>query len=116
MVGIAVLLIAICGGVWLALNAPRLPQPVYDVAKTRSQIQSADPGQTLQFWWGVRRGLPPGINPAMKKYDERLFRYRVWVTAAAMAVAVGAALIAAGLLLMRQDSGPSLPEQPGQRE
>jgi hypothetical protein len=116
VVGVAVLLIAICGGAWLALNVPQLPKPAYDATKIRSQIQSADPAQTLQFWWEVRRGLPPGRNPAMIKYGERLFRFRVWVIAAAMAIAVGAALTAAGLLLMRRYSAPSPPEHPSRRE
>ncbi len=110
MTGIAVLLIAISGGVWLALSVPQLPHPAVDVEKARSEIQSAKPIQTLQIWRQLRRGLPPGANPAMIKYDDQLCRYRIWLGTAAVATVIGAALIAAGLLLMRQNSASSLPE------
>jgi hypothetical protein len=115
VVGVAVLLIAICGGVWLALNVPQLPKAAYDAEKMLSKIESADPAQTLQYWWKYRRDLPPGVNPAMIKYGDQLFRYRVWVAAATIAAALGAALTAVGLLLMRRDSASS-PERPSQRE
>jgi hypothetical protein len=103
LVGLAILLAALAGAIYLCFQRPSLR--TVDPQKVRDLVQKMPPAVVYQNWKLLRdQGLNPKDTAIPDAYDEEVLRYRLWWAAVLLAAIVGIAAIVVPLARARKSN------------
>jgi hypothetical protein len=108
LVGLAILLAALAGAVYLCFQRPLLP--VVDPQRVHDAVQKMPPAVVYQNWKLLRdQGLDPKDTVLVDMYREAVLRYRLWWLAVLLAAVAGIAAIVVPLARARKRAAHGVP-------
>ena len=103
LVGLAVLLSALAGAIYLCFQRPSLPTA--DAQKIHDVVQKMPPATVYRNWKLLRdQGLNPKDTAIVDAYDEAVLRYRLWWAAVLLAAIAGIVAIVVPLAHARNSN------------